>query len=100
MTNMIHHAGESVPKELEWLFLVSLAVVLLCISMLIRTVNHAAEHLRMARTGGIVMLFSALAILGLGFLNLGSIALLSAVSVLLLIPVFMAFLSWLKERGS
>jgi low temperature requirement protein LtrA len=64
--NVVEHAGEPLTTEGRWLLVGAVALALVCIAILMRTIQIPPEHYRPYRTGGIVTFISGLVILLLG----------------------------------
>lgn len=94
--NIVHNAGEVMLLEVKWLLVLSVAIVLLCVSLMIRTIQQESSHSYIYKTGSWIMLASAPIIGLLGLLDLPAIGLLSLVIVLLLTPVFWGLKTWLQ----
>jgi hypothetical protein len=88
--NVVEHAGEPLTSEVRWLLVGAIALALVCIAILMRTIQIPAEHYRMYRTGGIVTFISGLIILLLGFSGLSAIPLLIVLNLLMLAHSSMA----------
>ena len=86
--NVITHTGEYFPLEVRWLLVGSIAIALVSIALLMRTIQISQEHQRIHRMGGIFTFISGIIILLLGFSGLGTIPLLIVMILLMLIPVF------------
>jgi hypothetical protein len=86
--SVIAHTGEGLPLEVRWLLVGSVAVALISISFLMRTIQISKKHHQIYQRGGMAMLISGIVILFLGFSSLGTIPLLITVVLLMLIPVF------------
>lgn len=93
--NVVEHAGEHLPPEVRWLLVGGIAVVLICITLLIHTVQLEPIEKRTLRVGGWVMLFSAVLIALLGFTAFEILPLLLILVILMLVPIFAAIRAWL-----
>jgi low temperature requirement protein LtrA len=94
--NLVEHTGEHLHPDVRWLLVLAVAVTLISVAALTRTIQidrieQSIDHL--ARR---VMLVSAALILLLGFTSLETIPLLIAVAALLLAPIFFALRFWLE----
>ena len=96
LVNIIEHINEPVQHDTHWLLTISLSVILICISLILKTVRQTEDRKAIDKTGSISMFISALALFGLGFIELSSKAFLAIASVILLVPVFIGFVLWLR----
>ena len=95
--NVMEHAGDPLPSEIRWLLVIAIAVVLVSIMILIRSLQYAPEVQDSVQRGGMVILVSAVVILGLGILSLETIPLLAIIAVLLLTPIVYALIAWVRN---
>jgi hypothetical protein len=93
---LVEHAVEHLHTEKRWLLVLAVAVTLVNVAVLTRTIQLDQVQHAVIRAGRRVMLVSAGLILLLGFTGLETIPLLIAVAVLLLAPIFFAFRVWLE----
>lgn len=98
--NVVEHAGEPLTVEVRWLLVGAIALALICIALLMRSIQVPEEHRRIYRTGGVVTLFSGLIILLLGFLSLPAIPFLVMLSLLMLAPIFYGLKMWIEMLGA
>ena len=98
--NVIAHTGEHLPIEVRWLLVGTIAVALISIAFLMRTLQIPNEHQRIYRNGGMVTLVSGIIILLLGFSSLGTIPLLIIMILLMLVPVFYGLKALIKVPGA
>lgn len=96
--NVVEHAGDTLPAEVRWLLVGALTVSLVGLAALIQTLHDSVRDPRAHRTGQHVMLLAAAAMVLLGFSNLQTVPLLVLLTLLLLAPVFMGFLSWIYSQ--
>lgn len=87
VVNVVEHAGEPLPAEVRWLLVGAIAVVLVSIALLTRTIQASDEVRAVNRSARRVLLLSCFVIVLLGFTNLGTVP-------LLLAPVFYGFKMW------
>jgi hypothetical protein len=97
--NVVEHAGEPLTTEVRWLLVGAIALALVCIAILMRTIQIPPEYYGAYRTGGIVTFISGLVILLLGFSSLSTIPLLMVLIVLMLAPVFYGLKVWITMLG-
>jgi low temperature requirement protein LtrA len=97
--NVVEHAGEPLTTEVRWLLVGAIALALVCIAILMRTIQIPPEYYRAYRTGGIVTFTSGLVILLLGFSSLSTIPLLIVLIIVMLAPVFYGLKVWIQMLG-
>jgi low temperature requirement protein LtrA len=97
--NVVANTGDILPVEVRWLLVGSIAVALVSIAFLMRTIQISKEHQRIYRVGGIFTLISGVIILLLGFSSLGTIPLLIIMILLMLIPVFYGLKALIQVPG-
>jgi low temperature requirement protein LtrA len=97
--NFVEHAGEPLPASVRWLLSGSMALVLVCIALLMRSTLVHKDLFPYYRRGGIITIISAILIFLLGFTNLTIIPILTVTAVLLLVPVLYGVIIWIKAFG-
>jgi low temperature requirement protein LtrA len=97
--NLVEHTGEPLSSAVRWLLAGSMALALVCIATLMRSILVRDDLYPYYRRGGIVTLVSAVLILLLGLTNLSTIPLLMVTTFLLLIPALYGVLIWIKAFG-
>lgn len=98
--NLVEHTGEPLSAVVRWLLAGSMALALLCIAALMRSILVREDLYPYYRQGGIVTLVSALLILLLGLTGLQTIPLLVGTAVLLLVPALYGVMIWIKAFGA
>ncbi len=98
--NVIAHTGEYLPIGVRWLLVGSIAVSLISIAFMMRTIQISKEHQRIYRVGGMATLLSGIIILLLGFSSLGTIPLLIIMILLMLTPVFYGVKALIRIPGA
>jgi low temperature requirement protein LtrA len=98
--NVIANTGEHLPIEVRWLLVGTIAVALISIALLMRTLRISREHRRIYRTGSLVTLISGIIILLLSFSSLRIIPLLIIIILLMLLPVFYGLKALLRIPGA
>jgi hypothetical protein len=98
--NVVEHAGEPLISEVRWLLVGAIAVALISIAVLMRSIQIPEEHFQLYRQGGIATLISGVIILLLGLSSLNTIPLLVMVILLLLAPVFYGIAVWVNLLGA
>ena len=81
---------------MRWLLVGAIAVVLVSIALLTRTIQASEEVRAVNRNARRVLLLSCLLIVLLGFTNLSTVPLLLVLVLLMLAPVFYGFKTWLQ----
>jgi len=94
--NVVKHAGESLPGEVRWMLLAATALTLVTTALLTRTTQIQPEHQRIHVIGRRGLLISAILIIALGFIQFGTIPLLSIIVLLLLLPVYFGLRVWVE----
>ena len=97
LLNVTRDSGGALPLEVKWLLVSSVAIVLLCVGLLIRTLKQEQRFAKVHATGSWIMLLSAPLTVVLGFLKVPSVGLLILVILILLFPVYYGLKTWLKE---
>lgn len=97
LTSIIANADDQLLLGAKWLFLGSLAAILLCVAFLTHTVQRPDNHRSYLRAGSLAMVASALVILATGALELTTLAVIGTSAALLLAPVMFGFLTWLRS---
>jgi low temperature requirement protein LtrA len=95
--NTVRHAGEPLPDAVRWLLVGSLAAAVLSVVLITRTLDVRRTQSELYRTAEMVMLASVLLSTGVGLTDWGAKASLTALVVLLLAPVVVGMLVWLKH---
>ena len=98
--NVVEHAGEPLPPEVRWLLVGAIALALISIALLMRSIQIPEELYQFYRQGGIVTFISGVIILLLGFSDLSTIPLLVVLILLLLAPVIYGVGVWIKLLGA
>lgn len=96
LLNVIQGAEEALLIEVRWLLLGSVATMLLCIGLLIPTIQVNPAHQHIYKTGSRIMLLSAPLVILLGLVEIQAIGLLSLVVLVLLVPVYYGLRGWLQ----
>jgi low temperature requirement protein LtrA len=98
--NVVEHAGQPLTTEVRWLLVGAIAIALISIALLMRTIQIPEQHQRIYRWGCIATIVSGVIILLLGFSGLSTIPLLSVLILLLLTPVIYGVAVWIKVVSS
>lgn len=94
--NLLEHSADHSLQSAQLLLFGSLAIILLSITVLIQIVKQPNQFKKSFHIGSIFMIISAFMLIGLNAFTLGSFPILLIAAILLLIPVFAGFISWLR----
>jgi low temperature requirement protein LtrA len=94
--SIITHIGDHQPVETQLMFSISLAVVLASIAGLIQTIQTTDEHRNMHIVGGRAALIAAILAGIMGFIELEITWILIILLILVIGPILIAFLAWLR----
>jgi low temperature requirement protein LtrA len=97
--NVVEHAGDILPAEVRWMLVVAIAIALISIALLMRTIQISKDYTRIHRMAGMVTFFAGILIVPLGFFRLDIVPLLGLLILLMLAPVISGFWVWLKLFG-
>jgi len=100
LLNVVEHSGEPLTTEGRWLLVGAVALALICISALMRSIQIPDEHQSAYRTGGIVTFVSSLLILLMGLTSIPVLPLLIVLILLMLTPVFYGIKMWIQFLGA
>jgi low temperature requirement protein LtrA len=95
--NTVEHAADVLPDEVRWLLVGSLAVAIVVVTALTRTLEVRRTTPELYRTAEIALLASAVLVLGVGVTDWGARATLGSLVILLLAPVGVGLLVWRKQ---
>jgi low temperature requirement protein LtrA len=95
--NTVEHAGDALPDAVRWLLVGSLAVALVSVVVIARTLETHRRLSDVYRPAEMALLASALLCLVVGLTDWGAKASLTALVVLLLAPVATGLYVWLKR---
>jgi hypothetical protein len=93
----VEHAADTLPDTVRWLLVGALAVAIVVVAALTRTLAARRETPRTYRTAEIALLASALLVLGVGLTGWGARATLGSLVVLLMAPVGVGLLVWTRH---
>jgi len=94
--NVVEHAGEPLPGGIRWLLVGAIAMVLVSIALIMKSLNLPENQRSLYRTGSRVMFMAGILVVMTGMAPIGTIPLLLVLIVLLLAPVFYGILIWIK----
>lgn len=89
--------SEVLPAEVRWLLTASTAAVLICIRILMNTIQIKPQQREGYRKGRQIVLVSGIAIALLGFIPLPALGLLCATLIFLLLPILYGVQAWLRD---
>src|SRR5262245_18619074 len=95
--NTIEHESGALPDPVRWLLVGSLAAALLSIALISWTLQIRADQPEIYRTVDVVLVASAVLCLGVGLTDWAAKGSLGAMVVLLLAPVAVGVVVWLKH---
>ena len=95
--NTIGHEANAVPDEVRWLLAGALAAALLSITLITATLQVRVQMPELYRTVDVVLIVCALLCLGVGLTDWGATGSLTALVLLLLAPIAVGILVWLKH---
>jgi low temperature requirement protein LtrA len=95
--NTVEHANEPLPDGVRWLLVGSLAVAMLSVVALTKTLQITREAPEIYRAADVALVLSAAASLGVGLTDWGAKGSIGAMCVLLLAPVVAGIAVWLRR---
>lgn len=98
--NVVEHSGEPLEAGVHWLLVGSVSLVLVCVALLMQSIQVPEDQYQLYRSGGLITTISAAAILLVGILNLPTIPLLLLLVLLMLIPIFYGIKVWVQVYGA
>ena len=97
VVNTIGHEANAVPDEVRWLLAGALAAALVSVTLLTATLQVRVEMPELYRTVDVVLIVCAVLCLGVGLTDWGAKGSLTALVLLLLAPIAVGILVWLKH---
>ena len=94
--NVVEHAGDHQSTAVHWLLVSAIALVLLSIGFILKSLNVPENQRQVYRTGGHITFLAGVLVLVTGWLPLDTTPLLLVLITLLLAPVFYGILVWIK----
>ena len=98
--NTIGHEANALPDEVRWLLAGSLAAALVSVALITATLQVRAEAPELYRSVDVVLIVCAGLCLGVGLTNWGAKGSLTALALLLLAPIAVGILVWLKHTAA
>ena len=94
--NVLEHAGEPLPIEVRWLLVGAVAVALISIALILKSLDLPENQRIIYQTGARATFMAGALIVLSGLTPIGTIPLLLVLITLLLAPVFYGILVWIK----
>ncbi len=95
--NTVEHAHEPLPDAVRWLLVGSLAVAMVSVAFLAATLEARRAYPEIYRAADGVLLLGAVLSLGVGLTDWGAKLSLGVMAALLLAPVVVGLIAWLKR---
>ena len=95
--NTVEHAAEHLPDQVRWLLVGSLAVAVFSIALIARTLEIRRTQQELYRAGELAILVSVALTMCVGLTNWGAKASLASMVLLLLTPVAVGTIVWLRH---
>jgi low temperature requirement protein LtrA len=95
--NTVEHVADPLPASVRWLLVGSLALAVLSVTALTLTLQVRAKHPEVYRLSGRTMVLSAALMLAVGATSWGAKATLGSMVLLLLAPVAVGTVVWLRH---
>ena len=96
----VERAGDAVPDTVRWLLVGSLATALVSVALLTRTLEVRARAAPIYRAAELALLACAALCLAVGLTDWGAKGSLTAMVVLLLVPVATGVAAWVKRTDA
>ena len=97
---MVEHANDGVPDAVRWLLVASLAVALVSVAAIARTLEIQRRLPQVYRAAEAALVISGLLCVGVGLTAWGAKAILTSMVLLLAGPVATGLVVWLKHTGT
>ncbi len=97
IVNVVDHATEPLPVDVRWLLVCAIGMVLVGITLMIRSLPPRAGLEQLRWMSQVVIFLAAIVVFALGFTALGTIPLLAAIALLMLLPIAVALIFWIKR---
>ena len=98
--NIVEHAGEPLSASVQWLLVGAAALALICIALLMQSLQIQEELFQLYRRAGIIVFASAILILLLGIIDLPTIPLLIILALVMITPVLYGIKVWIQVFGA
>jgi low temperature requirement protein LtrA len=97
--NTVEHATEPLPDAVRWLLVGSLAASVLSVALLTQTLEVRRGQPELYRSAGAALVITSVLILAAGLTGWGAKTILMVMVVLLLVPVAVGLVVWLRHSG-
>jgi low temperature requirement protein LtrA len=94
--NVVEHAGEPLPNEVRWLMVGAVAVALISIALILKSLDVPENQRILYRTGALATFIAGALVVLFGLTPMGTIPLLLILIAFLLAPVLYGILVWIK----
>lgn len=98
--NIVEHSGQTLTAEVRWLLVGSIALTLICIALLMRTIVLRPDYVSLYRSGKTITSIAAVVALIMGLTNLAAVPLLLVMVLLLFGTIAYGMLAWIKVLGA
>lgn len=98
--NVVEHSGEPLEAGVRWLLVGAVSLVLVCVALLMQTIQLREDFFPLYRRGGLITIISGLLVLLLGLLNIPTIPFLTVLILLMITPVFYGVKVWIAVLGA
>jgi low temperature requirement protein LtrA len=95
--NTVEHAADALPDAVRWLLVGSLAIAVVSVAAITRTLEIRRRNAQVYRAAEIALVISGLLSLGVGLTGWGAKMSLMSMVVLLMAPVATGLVVWLKQ---
>ncbi len=100
VSNAVEHSGEPLEAGVRWLLVGSVSLVLVCVALLMQSIQVPDNQYALYRRGGLITVGCASIILLLGIFNLPTIPLLIVLILFMIAPVFYGIKVWITVLGA
>jgi len=98
--NTVEHAADAVPDSVRWLLVASLAVAVLSVAAIARTLEIRRRYTQVYGPAETALVISGVLTLGVGLTGWGAKAILTSMVALLAAPVATGLVVWLKRTDA
>ena len=96
--DIVEHEGHDISLDVTWLLSGSVALALLCVSLLNRTIAIRPELAELHRAGARAMFISAILVAVSGAIAMPALARMGLILLLLLVPVYFGLQEWIRFK--
>jgi len=97
---VVVNTNQYLPPNVRWLLVGTIALFIISVAMLMRTIQLPKHYQRFYRRGSLVTVISGVVIALLGFLDLGTTPILCIVIFIMMINVINGIYVWIKHLGA